>query len=151
MFQSRIAPKHWRTLQPFLYAFWALCLAPAAGQGVPTGPLGPNLPPGDHFGVPGVSESYDYVVVGGGTAGNAIARRLAEDPSVKSVALIEAGGFYQNDNGNRSEIPAYASYFLAAEPRNPLIDWYQFTTPQPVSRSCHSSFGRSGYQWIIKS
>lgn len=51
------------------------------------------------FGVPGTNASYDYVVVGGGTAGLTIAARLAEDPDV-SVAVIEAGGFYQQDNGN---------------------------------------------------
>lgn len=51
------------------------------------------------FGVPGVNGTFDYVVIGGGTAGLTIAARLAEDSDV-SVAVIEAGGFYQQDNGN---------------------------------------------------
>ena len=49
--------------------------------------------------MPGTNATYDYVVIGGGTAGLTIAARLAEDPDV-SVAVIEAGGFYQQDNGN---------------------------------------------------
>lgn len=50
------------------------------------------------FEVPGKNASYDYVVVGGGTGGLAIAARLAENQNV-SVAVVEAGGFYQVDNG----------------------------------------------------
>jgi choline dehydrogenase-like flavoprotein len=54
---------------------------------------------GDSFGVPGKNASYDYVVIGGGTGGLTIAARLAEDRNA-SVAVIEAGGVYQIDNGN---------------------------------------------------
>ena len=50
------------------------------------------------FGTPGTNASYDYVIVGGGTGGLAIAARLAESTNT-SVAVIEAGGFYQIDNG----------------------------------------------------
>lgn len=51
------------------------------------------------FGVPGISASYDYIIVGGGTAGLTVTARFAENSDV-SVAVIEAGGFYQQDNGN---------------------------------------------------
>lgn len=88
---------------------------------------------GSHFGVPGLPATYDYVIVGGGTAGLTVARRLAANPSV-TVAVVEAGGLYETDNGNLTQVPADAVYFLEEIPqvRNPLIDWYQFTEPQPV-------------------
>lgn len=89
---------------------------------------------GSHFGIPGLPGSFDYVIVGGGTGGLAVARRLAENASF-SVAVVEAGDFYEFSNGNLSQIPADAAAFIGSAPltRNPLLDWYQFTTPQPVS------------------
>ena len=89
---------------------------------------------GSHFGIPGLPGAYDYVIIGGGTAGLTIARRLAANTSV-TVAVIEAGSFYELTNGNFSEIPADAVYWLdpGATARNQLYDWYQFTTPQKVS------------------
>lgn len=40
----------------------------------------------------------------GGTAGLTVGARLAADSSL-SVAVIEAGGFYEIDNGNASVVP----------------------------------------------
>ncbi|KAI4086887.1 MAG: hypothetical protein LQ344_007188 [Seirophora lacunosa] len=58
---------------------------------------------GSHFGVPGILATYDYVIVGGGTAGLTLARRLVANTSV-TVAVIEAGGFYETDNGNFNQV-----------------------------------------------
>lgn len=92
---------------------------------------------GSHFGVPGRSAIFDFVVIGGGTAGLTIARRLAQN-STFSVAIIEAGDFYEFSNGNLSEVPAYASFFTGNDPeqKNRQLDWYHYTEPQPVSM-CH--------------
>ncbi len=38
-----------------------------------------------------VTDTFDFVVVGGGSGGCAVAGRLSEDPKT-SVALLEAGG-----------------------------------------------------------
>ena len=88
---------------------------------------------GSSLSAPGTNATFDYVIVGGGTAGLTLATRLASDPSI-SVAVVEAGGFYEVDNGNRSTVPGYANYYTGSDPKNyqPLIDWGFSTVPQPV-------------------
>ena len=49
--------------------------------------------------------TFDYIIVGGGTAGLTLANRLSEDSSVQ-VAVIEAGTFYQITNPLLSSTPA---------------------------------------------
>ena len=70
--------------------------------------------------------------VGGGTAGLTIATRLAAS---QSVAVIEAGSFYELGNSNYSQIPLFAAAFTAKSPfqESPQVDWGFVTTPQPVS------------------
>ena len=89
---------------------------------------------GSQIGLPGTNATFDYVVVRGGTGGLAIATRLAQDHGV-SVAVIEAGGFYEIDNGNLSMVPGYANYYTGADPDNyqPLVDWGFSTVPLAVS------------------
>lgn len=88
---------------------------------------------GSHFGVPGLSAQYDYLVLGGGTGGLAMARRLASDTN-STVAVVEAGDFYEFANGNFTQIPAFASQFVGSNPTsfNPYLDWYQYTSRQTV-------------------
>lgn len=37
------------------------------------------------------SDNYDYIIIGGGTSGAVVARRLAEAQANYSVCLLEAG------------------------------------------------------------
>ena len=66
---------------------------------------------------------FDYVVVGAGSAGCAIAARLSEDASV-TVGLIEAGG---RDVNPWIHIPV--GYFKTMH--NPVVDWRYKTAPDP--------------------
>ena len=69
-----------------------------------------------------------------------IASRLAANPDT-SVAVIEAGGFYEIDNGNGSVIPGLAPLqHVGSLPNDtqPLIDWGFVTVPQAV-RYDHST------------
>ncbi|KAL2826053.1 GMC oxidoreductase-domain-containing protein [Aspergillus cavernicola] len=68
-----------------------------------------------NLGVPGISWSYDYVVVGGGTSDLAIAARLAENSKV-TVAVVEGGGHYEIEGGMMSVIPGPAAANAGTDP-----------------------------------
>ncbi|TVY18013.1 Dehydrogenase patE [Lachnellula arida] len=97
------------------------------------------------FGIPGKNASFDYVVIGGGNAGLVVATRLAQQPNT-SVAVIEAGNFYEIDNGNLSVIPADGVFYAGSSPTdvNPLVDWGFVSTPQAGlnNRSLHYARGK---------
>ena len=69
------------------------------------------------------AQSYDYVIIGAGTAGCVLANRLSADPS-RRVLLVEAGG---NDDYFWIHVPVGYLYTIA----NPRTDWCFKTTPQP--------------------
>ena len=81
--------------------------------------------------LPTQNTTYDYVIVGGGLAGLTLASRLSETANI-SVAVIEAGGFYEQLDGNLSQIPADDVMWTSKSTSdvNPLVDWGFNTTPQ---------------------
>lgn len=67
--------------------------------------------------------TFDYIVVGAGTAGCLLANRLSADPS-KRVLLIEAG---RKDDYHWIHIPVGYLYCIG----NPRTDWLYQTEPDP--------------------
>ena len=66
---------------------------------------------------------FDYVIVGGGSAGCVLANRLSADPKV-TVCLLEAGG---EDRNPWIHIPAgYIKTMV-----NPSLNWLFETQPHP--------------------
>src|SRR5262249_37599330 len=67
--------------------------------------------------------TYDYIIVGGGTAGCLLANRLSADPQV-TVLLLEAGG---KDDYLWIHIPVGYLYCMG----NPRTDWCFKTEVEP--------------------
>jgi choline dehydrogenase len=72
-----------------------------------------------------VSEHYDYVIVGAGSAGAVLASRLSEDPSV-TVALLEAG---EHSGGLWSALPLGVGKLLNDASRT----WHLKTEPEATT------------------
>jgi choline dehydrogenase-like flavoprotein len=79
-----------------------------------------------------MAAEFDYVIVGGGSAGCVVASRLSENPAV-SVCLLESGG-----DGRGVTVRAPLG-FAATVPRG-INSWHYQTVPQPGLN------GRRGFQ-----
>jgi choline dehydrogenase len=82
-----------------------------------------------------MTETYDYVIVGGGTAACVLASRLTEQGDA-TVVMLEAGGA---DAGDAVENPARWNEVLLTD-----LDWAYMTEPQPGlgGRRVYSASGR---------
>ena len=72
--------------------------------------------------MPALTDYYDYIIVGAGSAGCVLAARLTEDPKVR-VLLLEAGG---KDSRREVKIPAAFSKLYKT-----AVDWNYSTEPEP--------------------
>lgn len=79
-----------------------------------------------------MNDTYDYIVIGGGSAGCVIASRLSEDPAI-SVCLVEAGG-------TDSSVLIHAPVGVVAMLPTRINNWAFQTVPQAGLN------GRRGYQ-----
>ena len=70
-----------------------------------------------------LSESFDYIIVGAGSAGGVLANRLSADRNLR-VLLLEAGG---RDSNPWIHVPV--GYFKTLH--NPKTDWCYKTDPDP--------------------
>ncbi|KAG6809937.1 hypothetical protein H0H92_014019 [Tricholoma furcatifolium] len=90
--------------------------------------------------------SADYVIVGGGVTGIALAVRLSEDSSI-NVTVLEAGSAPFHDE--HIDTPGYILHQLG----NPTKDWAFFSTPQkhlgdrPVYLPSRSTTGSEGLKY----
>ena len=81
-------------------------------------------------------ETYDYIIIGSGSAGSVLARRLSKDPKTK-VLVLEYGG---KDNSVFIQMPSALSIPMNSK----KYDWGFHTEPEPGlgGRRIHQARGK---------
>eukprot|EP01084_Bolivina_argentea_P229454 387266_1 len=104
-----------------------------------------------------INDSYDYIIVGAGTTGSIIARRLSEQPDKPRVLLLEAGPPDKFHPFSTQVIPAGFADQLKSD-----VDWEFYTEPNqnackglidnrsywPRGKGCGGSSLINGMMWV---
>ncbi len=88
------------------------------------------------------NSSFDYVIVGGGTAGLALANRLS---TKFTIAVFEAGGFYEAVDNGTAQVPGLDIFGAGMRPSDLVdTDWRFVTQPQAGAngRELHYARGK---------
>ncbi|GKT52256.1 dehydrogenase patE [Colletotrichum spaethianum] len=129
------------TLTTFIAAFGLASAAPAEDEARQHAEHKRQL--GSSAGELGKDAIFDYVIIGGGTAGLVMANRLSAKGDV-TVAVIEAGTFYQITNPVIGNTPAGDTLFAGSSPldTNPLVDWNFVTQAQAGANNRRIHYAR---------
>lgn len=84
------------------------------------------------------TSQFDFVVVGGGTAGLVVASRLTENPDIR-VLVLEAGADRRDDPRIKIQGLALSTYF------DPDFDWCLSTEPQVCCTMCFTVENSRGF------
>ena len=85
-----------------------------------------------------IEDSYDYIIIGAGTTGSVVARRLAEQPHKPNVLLLEAGPPDTFHPISKQVIPLGGFDLLKTD-----IDWQYYTEPNKIS--CQGLIDKRSY------
>lgn len=87
------------------------------------------------------SKTYDYIIIGGGSAGSVLAARLAEQADLK-ICLIEAGS---RDETPRIQTPAGTITLYKSK----KFSWNFYSTPQKAWGTANPRPARQGAGWFL--